>query len=96
MQFQILSTIALLLLSGANARIVGFKMPKTVKAGENFESYAQATTIPTADQDVFGAWGFAPADSAGPGKLGYDLGGLVYRRTYYPYNPPNASTRYSR
>ncbi|MBE3050472.1 hypothetical protein IMZ48_49855 [Candidatus Bathyarchaeota archaeon] len=94
MLFHSIGAIALLL-SGAQARIVGFKIPKTIKAGDKFKvatrSDSIAATLPPADEDVVANFGYAPVASAEQGTLGKaiftlpwdDIGTYIYYALYY-------------
>ena len=73
MLFQSIGAIALLL-SGAHARIFGFKIPKTIKAGDKFTVAAKSTSIaathPPADEEVVANFGYAPVADAEQGTIG--------------------------
>ena len=88
-QFTALSAIALLL-SGADARIMGFKMPKTIKPGDKFTIAAQGTTIaatnPPADIEVQADFGYAPVSSASQGSIGTFLITLLWSDGTYIYS----------
>ena len=83
-----LSAIALLL-SGAHARISGFRMPKTIKAGDEAHIAAAAKSIaatePPADIELEVTYGFAPVSSASlslGGSLGTLLSSIDFSGTY--------------
>lgn len=85
-----LSAIAILLL-GADARIVGFKVPKTIKPGDKFGAVVKCESIAgtnqPADEDRYATFGYAPIASAVQGTLGTFLTQISWLDGTYVYNP---------
>ena len=87
MLFQFTISSITLLLPGAHARIVGFKMAKTVLPGATFSAVAVAQSIaatsPPADIDIDASYLYAPASSASAASSmtpGIYIAGRVFPR----------------
>ncbi|KAK2009741.1 hypothetical protein LZ32DRAFT_608159 [Colletotrichum eremochloae] len=78
MQLLASLTAAAGLFALANARIVGFAFPETIRAGRQVDAIIETEGYIQSVQDVAIAFGMAPEASAYPGTLGQTLLGSFY------------------